>query len=151
VDQTVAGQASRWELSIKRAIFRAARESDEAGWAGLAGETVARFGAALAVIAVRDAVWLAVDNDRLDGRSLWRELGRRLPSPYDAAALFLYGWASWRAGEGALAGIAAERAVASNSDYHAANLLLGALSSGADPRRIPKLRLPKAPPVRSAS
>lgn len=149
VEQTIAGHPSRWERSIKRAIFRAARESDEPGWSGIADEAVARFGAALVVTAVRDAVWLAVDNDRLDGRQLWRDLGRRLPSPYDAPPLFLYGWASWRAGDGALAGIAAERAVASNPEYHAADLLLGALSSGADPRRLPKLRLPRTPAART--
>lgn len=143
VEETLEGQARRWELSIKRAVFRAARESDEPGWSAPPDAVVARFGAALAVIAIRDAIWLAVDNDRLDGRPFWRELGRRLPSPYDAPPLFLYGWASWRAGDGALAGIAAERAVASNPEYHAADLLLAALRSGTDPRQIPKLRMPK--------
>ena len=150
VQQTIEGQASRWERSIKRALFRAARESDEPGWSGLPDEAVARFGAALAVTALRDAVWLAVDNDRLDGRPFWRDLGRRLPSPYDAAPLFLYGWASWRAGDGALAGMAAERAVASNPEYHAADLLLAALSSGADPRQLPRLRLPRTQTARAS-
>lgn len=149
VEQTIDGQGRRWELSIKRAVFRAARASDEPGWSGPPDETVARFGAALAVTAVRDSVWLAVDNDRLDGRPFWRDLGRRLPRPYDAAPLFLYGWASWRAGDGALAGIAAERAVASNPDYHAADLLLAAISSGTDPRQLPKLRLPRTPAARA--
>lgn len=150
VEQTIGGQARRWELSIKRALFRAARASDVPGWSAPPGQAVARFGAALAVTSVRDAAWLAVDNDRLDGRPFWRDLGRRLPSPYDAAPLFLYGWASWRAGDGALAGIAAERAVASNPDYHAADLLLGAISSGTDPRRLPKLRLPRTPSSRAS-
>lgn len=143
VEQTVNGHARRWELSIKRAMFRAARESDEPGWSGLPDDAVARFGAALAVTALRDAVWLAVDGDRLDGRPLWRDLGRRLPSPYDAPPLFLYGWASWRAGDGALAGIAADRAIAVNPDYHAADLLLAAVSSGVDPRQLPRLRQPR--------
>lgn len=143
VQETVHGRASRWERSVKRAIFRAAREADEPGWSGPADDLAARFGAALAVTALRDALWLAVDSDRLDGRALWRDLGRRLPSPYDAPPLFLFGWASWRAGDGALAGIAADRAVASNPDYHAADLLLAAVSSGVDPRRMPKLRMPR--------
>lgn len=149
VKQTVDGHARRWELSLKRAIFRAARDSDEPGWSAPPDETLARFGAALAVTSLRDAVWLAVDGDRLDGRALWRELGRRLPGPYDAAPLFLFGWASWRAGDGALAGIAAERAIASNPNYHAADLLLAALRSGVDPRRMPKLRQPRTPAARA--
>jgi hypothetical protein len=134
--------ARRLERSIKRAIFAAARESDEPGWRGPDAETVARFGAALSRIALRDAVWTAVDNARLDGRPLWRELARRLPSPYSAAPLFLFGWAAWRSGDGTLAGIAAERAVASDPHYSAADLLLAALSHGIDPRRLPRLRLP---------
>ena len=147
--QAVDGHAGRWELSIKRAIFRAARESAEPRWSGASDEALARFGAALAVTSLRDAVWLAVDGDRLDGRPFWRDLARRLPSPYDAPPLFLFGWASWRAGDGALAGMAAERAVASNPDYHAADLLLAALRSGLDPRRMPKLRLPRTPAARA--
>src|SRR5262249_24197953 len=108
VQQTIDGQARRWEVSVKRALFRAAREADEADdLAGAPGEVVARFGAALAVISIRDALWLAIDDGRLDGRALWRDLSRRLPSPYAAGPLFLYGWAAWRAGDGALAGIAA--------------------------------------------
>lgn len=143
VEETLNGQARRWELSVKRAMFRAARASGEPGWTGPPDDVVARFGAALAVTAMRDAVWLAVDSDRLDGRTLWRDLARRLPSPYDAAPLFLYGWAAWRAGDGASAGIAADRAVESRPDYHAADLLRAAVSSGVDPRRVPKLRVPR--------
>jgi hypothetical protein len=105
---------------------------------------VARLAAGLADIAVRDSVWLAVDQRRLDGRALWRELARRAPEPYDAAALFLFGWAEWRAGNGVLAGIAAERALASDPGYTAAELLLGALRQGLDPRRTPRLRMPKS-------
>lgn len=149
VEQTLEGNARRWELSTKRAIFRAARAADQPGWSSAADSDVARFGAALAVISLRDAVWLAVDGDRLDGRPLWRDLGRRLPGPYDAPPLFLYAWASWRAGDGASAGIAAERALTSNPDYHAADLLLAAVSSGVDPRQVPKLRLPRTPAARA--
>jgi hypothetical protein len=64
-----------------------------------------------------------------------------LPSPYDAPPLFLFGWAAWRSGDGTLAGIAAERAVASDPNYSLADLLLAALSHGLDPRRFRKLRL----------
>jgi hypothetical protein len=144
VGAVLEGQLRRHERSVKRALFAAARESVAVGWSGPDDRTIARFGAALSAVSLRDAVWMAVDDGRLDGRPLWRDLARRLPSPYDAAPLFLFGWASWRAGHGALAGIAAERAVWSDPDYSAADLLLAALAHGVDPRRLPKLRLPRS-------
>jgi hypothetical protein len=144
VQETLDGHARRYERSVKRALFAAARDSDEPGWTGLPDTDVARFGVALGGTAIRDAVWMAVDDGRLDGRQLWRDLARRLPSPYDAAPLFLFGWAAWRSGDGTLAGIAAERAVGSDPRYSAADLLLAALARGVDPRQLPKLRLPRS-------
>ena len=35
-----------------------------------------------------DALWLAIEQKRIDGRALWHVLLTRLPSPYDAPALF---------------------------------------------------------------
>jgi hypothetical protein len=140
VTAVLDGHMRRHRRSVIRALFAAARESAEPGWSGLDDAAVARFGAALPEIAVRDAVWMAVDDGRIDGRPLWRDLARRLPAPYDAPPLFLFGWASWRAGDGALAGIAAERAVRSDGEYSAADLLLAALDRGVDPRQLPRLR-----------
>jgi hypothetical protein len=141
------GAAGRRERSLKRAIFAAARSSD-AGvvphWCMPPDEVLARFGVALSSTGLRDSVWMAIDDGRLDGRPLWQDLSRRLPSPYDAAPLFLFGWCSWRAGNGALATMAAERAIASDPGYSAADLLLAALSRGVDPRRLPRLRRPQA-------
>ncbi|HEY3736148.1 MAG TPA: DUF4192 family protein, partial [Jatrophihabitans sp.] len=101
---------------------------------------VVRFGAGLRAIEVRDAVWIAVDEGCLGSEQLWRELARRLPSPYDAAPLFLLGWTAFRTGSGALANIACDRALASDPDYSAAELLVVAVSRGVDPRRLPSLR-----------
>lgn len=140
-DLRVVGDGGRAGRSAKRALFAAARQADQPG-SGVAhsDENLVRFGAALATIAVRDAVWIAVDDGRLDGRELWRWLGRRLPGWYAAGPLFLFGWASWRSGNGALAGIAADRALEADPDCTAADLLLAALSQGLDPRRLPRLR-----------
>jgi len=112
----------------------------------LTGVGVGRWNSsrARAIPAFQDETSRGVDQGRLDGRALWRELARRLPPPYDAAPLFLYGWASWRDGRGPLAGIAAERALASDPDYTAAELLLGALQQGLDPHRTPRLRMPRS-------
>jgi hypothetical protein len=74
--------------------------------------------------------------------TLLLDLLTRLPAPYDAAPLFLFGWSQWRAGNGTLAGIAAERAQVSDPGYSAAGLLLAALGHGLDPRATPPLREP---------
>ncbi|MFN2519069.1 MAG: DUF4192 domain-containing protein [Jatrophihabitantaceae bacterium] len=148
VQAVLDGRAARHDRSLKRALFAAARRSDAPGEVPqpieIGDDEVARFGVALGTPALRDSVWMAADDGRLNGRALWLDLLRRLPSPYDAAPLFLYGWCSWRAGNGALAGVAAQRAVHSDPSYSAADLLLAALARGLDPRRLPRLRLPRS-------
>jgi hypothetical protein len=136
----LGGRGERHQRSVKRAIFAAARAASARRPILPSDAEAARFAVALADTAVRDAVWTAIDNGRLDGRELWRDLARRLPEPYDAPALFLFGWDVWRKGDGTLAGMAAERAVSSDPTYGAADLLLAALSQGLSPRRLPRLR-----------
>jgi hypothetical protein len=139
-------RVERERRSVKRALFAAARDSDQALFpqptVNLSSAKVGRFAVGLADIEIRDALWLAIDQHRLDGRGLWLLLSQRLPAPYDSAPLFLFGWASWRAGSGTLASIAAERALASRPGYTAAELLLSAVQTGLDPFRTPKLRRP---------
>jgi hypothetical protein len=108
----------------------------------LTDEQVARFAVALTDLAVRDAVWLAIDEGSVDASALMGELHSRLPAPYDAAPLFLFGWAQWRAGNGTLAMMAAERALQSDAGYSAALLLLTAVQRGLDPRSTPTLSQP---------
>ena len=148
VAAALSGRAQRRQRSVKRAIFAAARDADESlflgGSGALSDEQVCGFATALGETPIRDSLWLAVDQRRLDGRVLWREIARRVPSPYDAAPLFLFGWASWRDGNGVSASIAVERALASDPGYTAAELLGGALMHGLDPRRTPRLRMPRS-------
>ena len=142
------GRLQRHQRSVKRALFAAARDGDRALFPGQSGsvpdEDVCRFAVALVDTPIRDAVWLAIERRQLDGRALWREIARRAPQPYDAAPLFLFGWVCWRDGNGVLAALAAERALASDPGYRAADLLLGAVRHGLDPRRTPRLRLPRS-------
>jgi hypothetical protein len=148
VAAALGGHDKRRQRSVKRAIFASARDADQSLFVGTSGrlsdEQVCRFAAALTEIPVRDAVWLAVDQRRLDGRALWREIARRVPAPYDAAPLFLFGWASWRDGDGPNASIAVDRALVSDPGYTAADLLRAALAHGLDPRRTPRLRMPRS-------
>jgi hypothetical protein len=131
----------RSERSLKRALYAAARASDSIRGSRCTDTELARYAIGLNSPALRDSIWLAVDQGRLDGRGLWAELGRRLPDPHAAAPLFLYGWVCWREGNGALAGIAVRQALAGDPNYSAAQLLLSAIERGMDPFRTPRLRV----------
>jgi hypothetical protein len=116
------------------------RASRPAASGGLTGRQVARFGVALTDLTIRDELWLVIDERSIDATALLRELLTQLPAPYDAAPLFLYGWHQWRDGNGSLACIAAERALASDRGYTAASLLLCAAQNGLNPTTTPSLR-----------
>lgn len=138
----LSGARDRYVRSARRALFTAHRAA-RAGHMPTDRDT-ARYAVALQTYAVRDALWMALDDDRLRGIELWVNLARRIPVPYNAAPLFLAAWRARRDGNGALAGIAAEHALAADPSYRAANLLLVALSRGINPRKLPKLHMPKA-------
>jgi hypothetical protein len=137
----LTGEQSRLDRADVRALFAAARAFDARGAdPALTPEQVVRFSVALRRLTVRDSVWLGVDDERIDGRRLWQRLATSVPAPFGAAPLFLFGWATYRAGDGALAGTAAELALDSDPDYSAADLILSALTNAIDPRRLPRLR-----------
>ncbi len=138
----LTGRGNGQDGAAKRALFAKAREHDAQLLPALGDDEAVRFGAALRAARLRDAVWRAGDAGRIDGRALWLALARRLPPPYDAAPLLLFGWISWRRGNGALARTAAERALTSDPTCGPADLLLSLLSRGMDPRRTPKLGSP---------
>ena len=79
-----------------------------------------------------DAIlWLARSGAR------WRDLPEDRFGPYQTAKRRYYRWIE----QGVFDRIF--EAVASDPGYSAADLLLAALSRGLDPRRLPKLRLPR--------
>ncbi|HEV7205668.1 MAG TPA: DUF4192 domain-containing protein [Jatrophihabitans sp.] len=135
------GSRDAWARSVTRALFVAHRGAQDGRMP--TDEDVARYGVGLQSYAVRDAMWMGVDDGRLAGIDLWVNLARRLPSPHDAAPLFLAAWSAFRDGNGALAGIAATKALESDPGYSAADLLLAALAHGIDPRSLPRLRATK--------
>jgi Domain of unknown function (DUF4192) len=103
------------------------------------GEQLAEYAVALTDLKVRDALWLVLDDGCAPIGRLMGDLHARLPAPYDAAPLFLFGWAQWRAGNSTLAMMAAERVLQSQPGYTAAALLLAAAQLGVDPRSVPPL------------
>lgn len=146
VEALLGSAPKRWRRAVTREIVAAARAVDAAceeenpqPVTPLSLDQVARFAMAINDIDVRDAVWREIDCGRVDGRPLWQQLATVTPSPQSAPALFLFGWAAWRSGNGALAGIAAERALDSKPGYSAADLLLTAVENGVDPHRFPRL------------
>ncbi len=147
VQAVLDNSVARRNRSLTRSLFATARAVDAVGDrpAGPVDDaTAARFAVALTGHPIRDSVWMAIDDYRIDGRPLWRDLAARAPAPYDAAPLVLFGWRSWRAGNAALAGAAVERALDSDPGYSAADLLLAALQRGIDPASMPRVRLPRS-------
>ncbi len=128
----------RGDIAV-RAIRHAMKKASTGAYIEQLDIDIARLGAALRHHAVRDAIWLAIENDAYHADELWLDLARRLPSPYNAAPLFLYGWSAWRHGNGTLAGMAAERALDADPGYSAAQLLLAAVRHAVNPRTVPGL------------
>jgi hypothetical protein len=130
--------AQRAHRGEQTAVLRAAAEC-RAG-VRLSPRRLARLATALREPAVRDTIWLGIDDRSLHAEELLGQLHTRLPPPYVAAPLFLYGWQLWRSGSGMLAATAAERALQADPGYSAARLLSEAVEAGLDPRHTPPLR-----------
>lgn len=103
---------------------------------------LARHAVALGQRSVRDVLWLAIDERSVDASGYLLQLIHQVPRPYDATALFLFGWHQWRTGNGTLACIAAERALESDPACSAAELLVAAVQHGLNPTTTPPLRGP---------
>lgn len=99
---------------------------------------------ALADIPTRDvaAEWSSSRGEEAAAsvQSLWRELTRRSPAPYDVAPATLLAHAAWHAGNGALARMAVERALASDPTYRLAQLIERLLDEGVDPAKARRLQ-----------
>ena len=98
---------------------------------------------ALAQVRVRDDAWARMDPAHQgEHLRLWAELTRLARPGYVAAPASLLAFCAWQAGDGALANVALDRALADNARYSMALLLREALDSGAPPSMA---RLPMTP------
>ena len=86
------------------------------------------------ILPVRDALWaLITPQSARDMVGLWSRVACCAPPPKSPPSLTLAGFASWLSGDGALALIAAERALAIDPYYPLAGLLLRILEGGVPP------------------
>ncbi|WP_370289065.1 DUF4192 domain-containing protein [Nocardioides sp.] len=94
-------------------------------------QEVARLLWAIQVPRLRDAAWASIARGTARRHvALWRDVVRAAPERLVAPAATLLGWAAWQAGDGALAWIAHDRAIAADPDHRLADLL-GRLLAGA--------------------
>jgi hypothetical protein len=106
----------------------------------LADREVARLAWGLRDVDLRDrALVLALGRSAAAAEVVWTELTRRAPAPLDAAPATLLAVTAWVRGDGALANVALERALASEPSYSFAVLLRSALDACLPPADVRQL------------
>ncbi len=108
-----------------------------------AADQVAWLSVTLAHLPVRDDAWARMDPAHRDAHlRMWSDVIRRARPAYLAAPAALLAFTAWQSGEGALANIALDRALAADPGYSLAHLLRDILDAGVPPSEA---RLPMTP------
>jgi hypothetical protein len=103
----------------------------------------------LAHLAVRDDAWSRRDPGYRGAHlRLWTDLVRRATPAYLPAPASLLAFTAWQSGEGALANIAIDRALAADPAYSLARLLRDIMDAGVPPSAA---RVPMTPEQVAAS
>ncbi|MDQ2814473.1 MAG: DUF4192 domain-containing protein [Actinomycetota bacterium] len=109
----------------------------------------AQMTVALQDLRVRDDAWARMDPVHRDAhRRLWIDVIRRAQPGYVAAPAALLAFVAWQSGDGALANVALDRALADDPRYSMALLLRQVITAGAPPSLA---RLPMTPEEVAAS
>ena len=112
-------------------------------------DQIAGLAMALTDLRVRDDAWARMIPEHVQAHlRLWTDLVRRAPARYVPAAASLLAFTAWQAGNGALANVAAQRALAADPGYSMALLLHDAIGAGVPPSAA---RLPMTPEEVAAS
>lgn len=110
---------------------------------------LARMTVALRDLRVRDDAWARMDSAHVDAHlRLWIDVTRRAQPGYVAAPAALLAFVAWQSGDGALANVALDRALADDPRYSMALLLRQVITAGAPPSLA---RLPMTPEEVAAS
>ena len=113
------------------------------------GEAAAWLTVVLRDLRVRDDAWSRMLPEYREAhRRLWTDLTRLARPGYVRAPASLLAFVAWQSGNGALANVALDRALADDPDYSMAVLLRQAIDSGAPPSLA---RLPMTPEDVAAS
>jgi hypothetical protein len=129
--------AALGQVALRDAIARY-RSGDQ-----VPAEHAAWLTIALAELRVRDDAWARMEPAHQAAHlRLWTDLTRLARPGYVAAPAALLAFCAWQAGDGALANVALDRALADIPGYSMAILLREALDSGAPPSMA---RLPMTP------
>jgi len=112
-------------------------------------DQVAWLALALTSLRIRDDAWARMDVDFRDAHTrLWTDVTRRAEPTYLPAPACLLAFTAWQCGNGALANVALDRAVAADPGYSMALLLRDTIDAGAPPSLA---RLPMTPEEVAAS
>jgi hypothetical protein len=112
-------------------------------------DEIARITVALRDLRVRDDAWARMDPAHADAHQrLWTDVVRRARPGYVAAPAALLAFVAWQSGDGALANVALDRALADDPRYSMATLLRQVITAGAPPSLA---RLPMTPEEVAAS
>jgi Domain of unknown function (DUF4192) len=144
-----AGRPDRLLVDAGRRAVQEAIGTYRAGRRLLADEPVAWLTVVLAHLAVRDDAWSRMDPGyRAAHLRLWTDVVRRATPAYLPAPASLLAFTAWQSGEGALANIAIDRALAADPGYSLAQLLRGIMDAGVPPSAA---RVPMTPEQVAAS
>jgi hypothetical protein len=128
-------------LALVRRVVAAALTDDPR----LPSDTdIAWLGILLTHLRVRDEAWVRIDPERPEESvRLWRDVLRRVDDAFAAGPACLLAFAAWRAGNGALANVALDRAEAADPGYTMAALLRDIVGSGLPPWTLPPPMTPE--------
>jgi hypothetical protein len=143
------GDAMRLVTDAGRRAVRGAISVYRGGGEMADDDQVAWLAVTLADLRVRDDAWARMDPDfREAHRRLWTDVIRRVPAAYVPAPAALLAFTAWQSGDGALAGVAIDRALDADPGYSMALLLADAIQAGLPPSAA---RLPMTPEEVAAS
>ena len=112
-------------------------------------DEVARITVALRDLRIRDDAWARMDPAQSAAHlRLWTDVVRRAQPGYVAAPAALLAFVAWQSGDGALANVALDRALADDPGYSMAVLLRQVITAGVPPSLA---RLPMTPEEVAAS
>jgi Domain of unknown function (DUF4192) len=121
-----------------RSLLRRLIEQSADPRASVSADDAAEFTALCADVIVRDEVLVrgATGDDREALIPVLREIARQTPPPYDAPVCSMLAWMAYAHGDGVVANIAIDRALATDPEYSLALLIADALQRLVPPRLL---------------